>query len=458
MLTPDQAVKIAERLCETWDAEKSKLDLLENYYKGIHRKPSFSAQAELAYGALWESSTVNYMQLVVHTVTQRLAVDGYRASKDDAVNAAPWRLWQLNGLDARQKPFYLEVGKYGYGYVAVVPVDAADGKTVRIRPLSPMSVFCEYVDPDDDWPVFAIQRHGNVAVLWDPDYTYQITYPGADQYDKKPQVTDVVEHGIGVVPFVRFDNTMNLSCGCPQGEIEPLLQLQDQINRVTFIINLIGEKASFEIKWLTGVELPTDDDGNPINPFRSAPDEVWTFPDVNVKAGAFAASNPAPFTEWRQRLLQDLFSQAQIPPHYGSPDLANISADALAALEAALDAKVNDRQTLMGESWERVLRLASAIVGDTDNAGDESAQVWWRDAAPKSLAATVQAAGQAVQMLGVPQEAAWLWLPGVTRQDVEDWKSMQQRNAGSQALQQIVQRFQNGQGLNNGEPGGGTAG
>jgi hypothetical protein len=53
---------------------------------------------------------------------------------------------------------------------------------------------------------------------------------------------------------------------------------------------------------------------------------------------------------------------------------------------------------------------------------DTSAQVIWRDTEARSLASTVDALGKLVTMLGVPPQALWERIPGVTQQDVERWK------------------------------------
>ena len=119
-----------------------------------------------------------------------------------------------------------------------------------------------------------------------------------------------------------------------------------------------------------------------------------------------------------------LAAVAQISPHAMLGDLVNLSADALAAAEATTQRKANEYETLFGEAWEQVLRLAAAAAGDTEAAADESAQVRWRDTEARSFAATVDALGKMVQMLGVPPEAAWERIPGVTAQDVEAWKAL----------------------------------
>ena len=58
-----------------------------------------------------------------------------------------------------------------------------------------------------------------------------------------------------------------------------------------------------------------------------------------------------------------------------------------------------------------------------------SAQVRWKETEARSLAHTVDALGKMVQMLGVPAEAAWERIPGVTQQDVDAWKALRANDA-----------------------------
>jgi hypothetical protein len=131
---------------------------------------------------------------------------------------------------------------------------------------------------------------------------------------------------------------------------------------------------------------------------------------------------------------------AQTPPHVLLGDLVNLSADALAAAEASTQRKIGEYETIFGESWEQVLRLAAAADGDTASAQDESSEVRWRDTEARSLAQTVDALGKMVQMLGVPAEAAWERIPGVTDQDVERWKTLRTQGDVFGALLSDIQR------------------
>lgn len=458
MLTEQQATKLAASLAEEAETEWDRLWRFTRYYDGEHDKPQFSPQVERAFGTLWDASTVNNMQLAADVPAQRLIVNGYRQSQDDSVDSPPWLQWQASGMDQRQHNLHRSVMQYGYAYCSVLPAIGGPSP-VRIRPLGPRDVYCSYADADDDWPEFAYRAHvcpsgGPCTVtVWDSDASYPLQRTANGAYI---QTGAPVPNAGGVVPFVRFQNVHNLdSHRLPRGRIEPLIPLQDQLNRITFIINLIGERSSFTIKWMTGVEIPSDPvTGEPMSPWKNLPGEIMAIAGgmegKTPGVGQFTPDNPSALIDYRDKIRRDLFSVAQLPPQYGGGQMVNISAEALAAADATLDQMLDPIKGSLGESHEQTLRFAAYLAGDTDSAADYTAQVWWQDSSPRSLAQTVDAAGKAVQMLGVPQEAAWLWLPGVTRQDVEDWSARNKRAAGSAVLAALAEKIQNGGTLEDG--------
>ena len=114
--------------------------------------------------------------------------------------------------------------------------------------------------------------------------------------------------------------------------------------------------------------------------------------------------------------------KAQMPPNVLMGEMVNISADALVAANADLEAKVANRQSLLGESHEQAFRLAGVAAMDPSVAADQASQVVWRRTDPRSLASTVDALGKMAQMLNVPSDELWPMIPGVTQTDVERWR------------------------------------
>ncbi|RUP38836.1 MAG: phage portal protein [Gordonia sp. (in: high G+C Gram-positive bacteria)] len=125
------------------------------------------------------------------------------------------------------------------------------------------------------------------------------------------------------------------------------------------------------------------------------------------------------YIESKDSGLLDMSAIGQLPPHaLGLTKVSNISDTTLAALESAKERKSDEITTSFGESHEQAFRLAAYIDGDTTAAADFASEVKWRDASARSYAATVDALGKLGQMLGVPDEFLWEFIPGWTRETV----------------------------------------
>ena len=262
------------------------------------------------------------------------------------------------------------------------------------------------------------------------DFSYDLAIGLSNQVT----VLSATPNALGVVPFIKFVNNDTLDTDAkPKGEIEPLIQLQDQYNRLTFILNLIAEKTSFKTKWMLGIDIPEDG-----TPWKNLPGEIWAMQTDNTsaKVGQFDADNPSGIIEFRNTIKQELMTKAQIPPHYGQGgDMVNISADALTAAEATLEQKIRAAQLCLGEQWERVLRLAAYIAGDEESASDLASQIVWRDASPRSLSQVADAISKlSAAKVSIPTEWFWRMLPGVTNQDISDWQARAEQDANQAAL------------------------
>ena len=410
---------------------------IERYLNGDHDLPYMPRGAKAEYKHLALRSITNWLPLISDTFAKGLFVDGYRPAKE-IDNANPWTYWQANGLDARQTIAHRGALEYGQSYVLVLPGDTGP----LIRPLSPTRVHALYLDQDDEWPQYALVESGTdmsggkLFRLYDNEATYTVRI-GKDSVDK-PELIYTEFHNLGVTPLVRFRDRLDDNS---RGIIAPLINIQDRVNESVFSLMIALQYASFRQRWATGLAIPIDSEsGKAIEPFKAAVDRLWVTDSPDAKFGDFDQTEVGGHLETYASTVRSLAAIAQTPPHVLLGDLVNLSADALAAAEASTQRKIGEYETLFGESWEQVLRLAAAADGDSAGATDDSAEVRWRDTEARSLAQTVDALGKMVQMLSVPAEAAWERIPGVTDQDVERWKTLRTQGDVFGALLGDMQR------------------
>jgi len=415
-------------------SEWNRLEYFERYFRGDQEPPYTPPTSTREYKALVPRSITNLTRLVINTMVQRCIIDGYRASSTDVENAAPWQWWQANGMDSRQKALWEETGKHGYASMLVLPAsfrDAAyDHRTAPImQPVSPREWYVHMDSWSDDWPQWAIRRDAH-----DPDKWWIVDDERLRvvKSQRKPNRLLTIDrddvHGFEVVPFVPFRNAFDLT-RAPIGEIEPIIPIQDRLNQTVFDLLVATTYSSAPQKWIAGMAVPTDEaSGQPIIDLKAFAKSVWLSDDPTTKFGSLPEANLSNIVTAIDSTLRVYGLMSQTPPHYLLGDLVNLSAEALLAADTTLAKKIQDHQMIWGEAVESAFRLAAVAAGDMDAADDESSQVMWRATEPRSVAQQVDALGKMATMLGIPTEALWEQVPGVTSTDLELWRAMRARD------------------------------
>lgn len=432
-LSEGQVPDTAKRLLALREDEQRRLNKIAAYIRGQQDSVYVPKGARQEYRWLIKRAKVNILPLVVTVVAQSLFVDGYRPERADQ-NAKAWEYWQANRMDGRQHSLHRATLKYGVAYTLVLPGRLADQPMPVITPKSPRRLTAFYEDPvEDEWPLYAVEvktenlpdgKQRQVVYLYDD--TFRFTLVG----DGKPGGRLILdgdnaasEHGLGVCPVVRYLNGDDLDGDeCVTGEVEPLFDMQDQLNSTTFGRMMAEQFAAFRQRYVSGM-VAEDEEGRPKAPFAAAVDRLWVAEDPDTKFGEFAQTDLSGYLKSAEETIRHIATVSQTPPHNLLGQMANLSAEALNAARDGLNSKVAERKSTLGESHEQTLRLSSLAAGDEDGWLDTSAQIVWRDTESRSLAQTVDALGKLVQMLGVPPEVLWERIPNVTQQDVERWKA-----------------------------------
>lgn len=159
-------------------------------------------------------------------------------------------------------------------------------------------------------------------------------------------------------------------------------------------------------------------------------DDLLVAEDADTRFGSLPATPLDGFIKAYEADLTALAATSQTPAFELLGQMANMSAEALAAAKASQTAKADERKHQFGEAHERLIRLACHVAGDADGAADFRAQVRWADTSIRSLAQAVDALGKMAQMLGFPPELLWAKVPGFTQLDVDEAKARAAENAG----------------------------
>ena len=219
--------------------------------------------------------------------------------------------------------------------------------------------------PDDDGDC-RVQKSSTTRKS--PAFTHEKTTPSGWI------ITGAVEHAGGQCPIVRFPNRVD-SRGRSMSEISLVASIQRRIIQTVFDRLMVQRAAAWRQRWVSGISVDTDADGNPVAPFNIGVDQLVISEDPDTKFGDWAASD---FKDHMEAVDLDIRQAAAVtstPPHLLAPHtISNISAEALVALEAGLTSKVQDRQLTFGESWEESLRIGGRMVGESVK--DDIETVW----------------------------------------------------------------------------------
>lgn len=438
-LSPRDAVTAARSILEgPAQAEKSRLNRIATAMRPrqdgyqVFIPPGSPPQLQM----LAQKSQTNYLPLIVKNLRQTMIVEGYRPARSQD-NASPWTAWQANRMDARQAGIHHDGLTYGYGYAKVLPGDPQP----VITPVSPRRMTAMYADPtDDEWPMMALEVEGRHLRLYDAEQVYYLGNEAPDGLPMELRYIEARGHGLGVCPIVRYRDRMLTDDSEQVGIIEPLIAIQQRIDETVFGLMVTQYFQAFIQRYVIGW-TPTDE----AEALKARASEMWTFEDQDVKVGQFEQADLTRYLESKDSAVGDMATISQVPKqNLGQGAVANMSAEALAAMEAQKDREVREVETSFGESHEQLFRLVARASGDENAAADVEAQVRWKDATARSLAQTVDALGKMAQMLGVPVEALWERIPDVTDTDIAEWKALRASSDAFANLNALLSEQANG--------------
>lgn len=418
-----------KRLEAKLDAQARHVRKMEAYYDGLQVNFSMSTPKYKDYfRQMIEAVSDNWMPIVVDAVAERLNVQGFRFGNDKADDDA-WDIWQYNNLDGLSDALHTTVGTAGIGY-QMVWASGDDRYPVLITPEHPSETYVALgprgvrVAGIRRW----VDEWGEVTRLnlYLPDAIYKF-FKDKRYTDWTPWLGDndgrfYLDNPLGVVPIVPFRNRMNLKVGSYRSEIADVLSTQDQINKLVMDLLVASEFASFRQRWITGIEIPANDDGTPKANLQMALDRILTFEDSEIKLGEFSASDLRNFTLAIESRVQSLASRSRTPPHYLLGQTGTFpSGESLKATETGLIAKTKRRQKEFDDPHEETMRLAFAVLDD-NRQNIRDAEVIWADPESRTEAEHIDAL---VKKLALHVPVRQLWVDaGYSPPQIEDFQGM----------------------------------
>lgn len=386
--------------------------ILDNYYCGAPPIMSpYNKQIQEAYTRLMVMSRMNYAELVVEAVRERMNPNGFllQNGEDKEGSALAWEIWQRNRLDADGMLVHRAMLSMGKAYVIV----GTKNGFPLITPEDPREVITA-CDPTDRrvsiaaLKVYEDVNYGtNIAKLFLPGVVYTAIGPKSTSVDNRAVVdqswtfTTRETTLTGIVPVVEFVDNPNMF-GKGYGEFEKHLGILDRISYTILNRLEIATMQAFKQRGISGVP-DTDAEGVEIdysNVFKSDPGAMWLLPE----GSSIWESGQVDLNGIRSAVkddVQDLAAVTRTPLFYLTPDAANGSAEGASLAREGLVFKTKDRIRQTSESWEQVISLAFRYAGDSTRADNVKTEVLWDDPERYTLSERFDAATKA-QAAGVP--------------------------------------------------------
>jgi hypothetical protein len=396
-------VRLSERLAH----DQPHFEELENWYTGNHPLPYIPPDLDRRYLEQFREmllqARTNYMELVVDAVAERLRVQGLRLSASTSPEAddESWAMWQANAMDAGAPLLFTNAIAMGRGYLSVWSADPGS-KYPKIAVESAHQCIVEH-DPSDR------RKRAAALKIWVDDWTGQqranIYLPNAIyKFRRKadssmtasigwvpledPKDPDIVKNPTGVVPIIPFYNKPASDLD-GQSEIESVLSIQSRINGTVFNRILAAWFTSFRQRWATGIEIPLNDDGEKMEPFKAALDRLWISENADANFGEFGQTDLRPYLEAHERDVQDIAVITRTPRHYLFQTGQSPSGDAIQSAESGLVAKGVGIMTVFSDPLEESMRLGRLFAGNRENYVDS--EIIWADPRTKNETANSQA-------------------------------------------------------------------
>lgn len=378
---------------------------MNDYYEGKHAMLFAQDKFRRAYVDLIGRFADNFCSLIVDSVAERLAVDGFRMTGNPEADRDAWMIWQRNDMDARSSTAMVESLVSARSF-ATVWGDSDGNPIIELEDATELRVW--YPTSDRRTPQVALKRWVDEwgtwhARLWTPTASYKMV--GTQQAGNWGDYVET-PNPLGVVPVVELANRPRLRWD-PSSELRLVAPIQDAINKVVRDALVASEFAAYPQRWVTGLEIEEDEDGQPKPPpFDPALDRMFQAEDATVNFGQFAAADLGNYVKLVEMLVQHLATISRVPFHYFLLNGGQApSGEAITSAEAGLIAKVRDRQMHFGDAWERVMRLAFRVMDDP-RATAATAETIWRDPEYRTEGQHVDALLK-LRTLGVPMQQLW---------------------------------------------------
>ncbi|MCB0237170.1 MAG: phage portal protein [Anaerolineae bacterium] len=401
--------------------EAAAVNTYREFYDGEQGTLITDRLAEFLSVATEQEFVVNFCQLIVDSLAERLEVTGFTTG-DDASDALLWEWWQQNRMDAMQRLVHTYAARDGMTYIIVdwnndegrpgYNVNEAfdgnegikahwSGKPGLSKLLFASKRWREEFDIDGKLKIRerrTLYYHDRVEKYvagsgpgheagWMP-----FTEEDNGEWPVKWIGSDGKPLGLAVIPF--------LNRGTGVSELQQVLPVQVALNKTVVDILAAADVAGFAIYTKTG--------GSKIDDPAVFPGAFWQDTNADTKWGKLEASDLTPIIAAYDKFVHTLAIITRRPLSMFTGD--NVSGESLKQREAGLVAQAKAASVIMGNSWEDCMYLGAKLAetfGAETFPADINISTQWADVETRNEEAHRMAVREDYKAGIIDQQQAW---------------------------------------------------
>lgn len=393
------------------DSELPQLQLLDRYYEGTQPLAYMHPDIQREIGDRIRPVVINWPQLVVDAIDERLDVEGFRLPDEEEDDDDLWRVWQENNLDEESAMGRVDALTMKRSYLAV-GTNEDDEATPLVTVESPLEMYT-YVDPRTRKPLAALKRtierdslariSQQYATLYLPDRT--VWYDWSGNAFKETQRD---EHKLGEVPVVPLVNRARTADRLGRSELASVIPLSDAANKIATDMMVAAEFHSIPFRTVFGVgpDEFEDENGDKQSALQVIMGKMLAVPAEDgreIQAHEFSASSLTNFHDTINQLAKLVSSLAGLPPDYMGLTTDNPpSAESRLAGEIRLIKRAERKMVGFGGTYEQTARLVRRFQTGEWDPRLKRLETRWRDASAPTEAQSADAATKKFQAGIVP--------------------------------------------------------
>jgi len=400
--------------------KRMRLDTLFSYVNGGQPLKYSTERLKETFDNIKVHFEINWCSVIVDATLDRLELNGFD-TEDQAANDLLDNLFDRLHIGIQADDAHKAALSMGNAYIIVWK--QTDGQ-VEIYYNDPRICHVVYENTRPNVKRFAAKMfcrddgHTEMTLYYLDRLEHYVTRSDKGNVDNVNdfQLESTEPNTFGVIPVFELRTS---------GEIDKVITLQDAINKTFADMMVAAEFGAFTQRYIISNSDPSN--------LKNAPNEIWWIPSGEgvgqaASVGQFQSTDLGNYLDAMDKLANSMAIISRTPKHYLMTTGANISGEALLAMETPLTRKAEKHQQRFNTAWQDVAQFILQLSGITLDA-NAITPVWKR---VESIQPFIEAQANQISInMGIPLITI-LRRQGWTEQEIQTLEDDRKNEKASQ--------------------------